>query len=63
MQPLPGTIEVPDAEVVVDGLPGREVVGKQASGAAAAHDVKDGVEDFSRSVCILGRPGALGEGR
>ena len=41
---------------MVDGLPGREVVGKQAPGAAAADDVEDGVEDLAQGMY----PGAAG---
>jgi hypothetical protein len=35
---------------VVDGLPGREVVGKEAPSAAAAHDVEESVEDLAQGV-------------
>src|SRR3712207_4455413 len=44
VDPLPGTIEAPSTEVMVDGLPGRELVRKEAPGAAAAHCVEDGVQ-------------------
>jgi hypothetical protein len=44
---LEGAVDTPEAKVVVDGLAGREVVGQKAPGAAATHDVEDGVEDLS----------------
>ena len=37
-------------EVVVDALPGREVVGQGAPGAALAGDVEQGVEDAAHGV-------------
>ncbi len=46
----------------LDGLPGREVVGQQASGAAATQDVENGVEDLA-GVVDLGTPGGLGGGQ
>ena len=48
---FPGAVYAPSPEVVVDGLPRREVVGKQAPGAPATHDdVEDGLEDLARGV-------------
>jgi hypothetical protein len=35
---------------MVDGLPGREVVGQQTPGAAAFDDVEDSVEDLTEAV-------------
>ena len=46
----------------LDGLPGREVVGQQAPGAAATQDVENGVEDLA-GVVDLGTPGGLGGGQ
>src|SRR5215217_8620205 len=60
MHPLPGSVQAPGAKVVVDGFPGREVVGQQPPGAAAANDVEDGVEDLTGAV-HLGTPGSVGE--
>jgi hypothetical protein len=34
VQPLPGTVDAPSSEVMVDGLPGRKVVRQQAPGTA-----------------------------
>src|SRR5829696_2327785 len=48
VQPLPGAVDAPEAEVVVDGLPGREVVREQPPGAAAAHDVAKTASRISR---------------
>jgi hypothetical protein len=50
VHPLEGALEPPSPEVVVDGLPGREVVGQQSPGAAALQDVEDGVEDLAQGV-------------
>jgi hypothetical protein len=35
---------------MVDGLPGREVVGQQPPGTAAANDVEDGIQDLASGV-------------
>ena len=54
VQPLPGAVDTPSPEVMVDGLPRREVVGQKAPGTAAADDVEDGVnKDLSRAGCVL----------
>jgi hypothetical protein len=50
MHPLPGAVQTPGAEVVVDGLPRREVVWQQSPGAAALQDVEDGVEDLAQDI-------------
>src|SRR3712207_9496553 len=46
VHPLPGAVQAPGAEVMVDGIPRREVVRQQPPGAAAAVDVEDGVQAF-----------------
>jgi hypothetical protein len=50
MHPLPGAVQAPEAEVVVDGLPGWEVVWQKPPGTAAPYDVEDGVEDLTRRI-------------
>jgi hypothetical protein len=50
VHPLPGSIQAPETEVVVDGLPGREVVRQQSPGTAAPDDVEDGVEDLAQRI-------------
>ncbi len=50
MQLLPGTVDAPGSEVVVNGLPGREVSRKQAPGAATLEDIEDGVENLTGVV-------------
>ncbi len=50
MHPLPYPIQAPGAEVVVDGLPGWEVVRQQAPGAAATDYVEDGVKDLPQGM-------------
>src|SRR5215203_5418549 len=47
---LPGTIDAPFSEVVVDGGPLREVVGKQAPLATALQEIEDGIEDLAEAV-------------
>jgi hypothetical protein len=50
----PRAVLTPGSEVMVDGLPGREVVRKQTPLAATTHDAEDGVEDLAQGV----QPGA-----
>src|SRR5919106_3613284 len=50
VDPLPGVVYSPNSEVVKDGLPWWEVVGKQAPGTATPQDVEDGVEDLARTM-------------
>jgi hypothetical protein len=50
VHPLPGAVDPPSSEVVMDGLPGREVVGKQAPGTPTTDDVEDGVKDLAQGV-------------
>src|SRR5918995_2550254 len=50
MHPLPRPIQAPGAEVVIDGLPGREAVGQQPPSAATADDVEDGVCDLAQGM-------------
>ena len=52
--PLPGAVGVEPLEVVVDGLPGGEVVGQGPPGAALAGAVEQGVDDPTH----IGSPGA-----
>src|SRR5215212_4598021 len=48
MQLLPGTVDAPGSEVVVDGFPGWEAMREQAPGAATLEYVEeDGIEDFA----------------
>ena len=60
--PLPGAIQAPEAEVVVDGLPKREVVGQESPGAAAFDDVEDGVEYLAQAM-ETGTPTVVGRWR
>src|SRR5215210_8733865 len=48
MYPLPRSVQTPESEVVVDGLPRWEVVGQESPGAAATEHVEDGVEDLTQ---------------
>jgi hypothetical protein len=49
-QLLPGAVDAPGAEVMVDGLLGREVVRQKPPGTSAADDVEDGVKDLAQGV-------------
>jgi len=62
VDPLPRPIDAPEAEVMVDGLPRRKVVGKKPPGAATTDDVEDGIEDLAGGV-DLGTTGALRDGQ
>jgi hypothetical protein len=50
MQLLPGTVDAPGSEVVVDGFPGWEVMRELAPGAATLEYVEYGIEDFAGMV-------------
>src|SRR5215213_9333844 len=50
VDPLPGAVDTPSSEVVVDGGPPGKVVGKQAPLATALQYVKDGVQDLAKAV-------------
>ena len=50
VQPLPGTVDAPHPEVVMNGLPGRKVVGQKAPSTPTADDVEDGVKDLAWEV-------------
>jgi len=54
VDPLEGSVLTPSPQVMVDRLPGREVVGKQAPLSPALKHVEDGVEDLAQGV----QPGA-----
>ena len=65
VDPFPDTAYAPLPEVMKDGFPRWEVVGKQAQGTATSQDVEDGVEYVAKAVDprALGRPVAFGAGR
>jgi len=44
---LPRAVHTPQTEIVIGGLPGWELVREQPPGAAAPHDVEDGIQDFA----------------
>src|SRR5215203_7250172 len=50
VDPLPGAVDTPFPEVVVDGGPLREVVGQQTPLATGLQEVEDGVEDLAKAV-------------
>src|SRR5262249_31456990 len=60
-QGLPGAVDLPVAEVGVDGLPGWQVVRWRSPGAALASDVEQGVEDLAHRV--VAGPSARADGR
>src|SRR5918998_728810 len=59
MQPFPGTVAAPSSEVMVDSLPGREVVRQQAPGTATTEQVEDGVKDLTQGM-YSGSSGGIG---
>jgi hypothetical protein len=50
VNPLPGPIPTPQAEVVRDGLPWRKLVRQQPPRAAAADDVDNAIEDLAQRM-------------
>jgi hypothetical protein len=50
IDPFPGTVDAPGSEVVIDGWPSREVVGKKVPLTTAFEDVEDGVQDLTKVV-------------
>ncbi len=50
VDPLPGAVEAPGSEVVVDGLPRREIAGQEPPGTTAFENVEDGIEDLAGAV-------------
>jgi hypothetical protein len=50
VQPLPGTIDAPSSEVVVDGFPRRKLMWQQALSTATSDDVVDSVKDLAQGV-------------
>src|SRR5262249_17340709 len=59
VEPLPGAVVAPLAEVVVAGTPGGKVLGHHPPGAAAPDDVQDAVKDLPQ-VHRAGSPAGLG---
>src|SRR5919199_4358214 len=47
---VPHAAEAQATEVVVDGLPGREIAGKIAPGASRTQEIEDGVENLAKRV-------------
>src|SRR5215208_5063013 len=50
VHPFPGAVEAPSSEVVVDGLPRREVTGQKPPLAAALQDVENSVQDLAGAM-------------
>ena len=50
VDPLPGSVGLPAAEVGVDRLPGREVVGQQPPGTAGAAEVEDSRDQVAVAI-------------
>lgn len=51
IDPFPRIVDPPGPEVVVNGLPGRQVVGQQApSTSATQHVEEDGIEDLAQEM-------------
>src|SRR5918997_706075 len=48
VDPLPGAVDAPLSEVVVDRRPSGKVVGQEPPLAAALYEVEDGIEDLTK---------------
>jgi hypothetical protein len=59
VHPFPRSIQAPGAEVMVDGLPRRELVGQQTPGTSATHDVEDCVKKLTQGT-YSGPPSGYG---
>ena len=53
---LPGPILLPAPKILVDDLPGGEVMGQQAPRTATTQDIKDAVQDFAFGVLLWAAP-------
>ena len=49
----PSPVFTPETELVVDGLPRRQVVRQHAPSTASAYDVEDGIQNFPDGVLTL----------
>jgi hypothetical protein len=61
MHQVLGAILAPAPKIVVDDLPGREIMGQQAPGTPATHNIQNALEDFALWVLLRSAP-ALGRG-
>jgi hypothetical protein len=50
VQPLPGTVQAPSPEVMMDGFPKRKLMGQQAPSTTTSDDVVDSVKDLAQGV-------------
>jgi hypothetical protein len=51
VQLLPDAVDPPSPEVMMNGLPRRELlVGQQTPGTATTHNVEDGVKDLAQGM-------------
>lgn len=59
MDPFPRAVDAPELDVVIDRLPGREVMGQEPPGTAGPDDIANRIEDLSpipgRTTTGLGR--------
>ena len=53
MNPQPRPVTLPEPEVVMDGLPARQVVRQRAPSAAHSDEVLDAVDDLSQGVAAM----------
>jgi hypothetical protein len=57
MPVLPGTVLPPAPKVLVDELPGGEVVRQQAPGTATTEARENGIQNFARRILLRSAPG------
>jgi hypothetical protein len=62
VQPLPGTIDAPSSEVVVDGFPRWKLMRQQAPSTTTSDDVEDSDKDLTQGV-LPGPSWGFGVGR
>lgn len=67
MEMLPDAFGLPAAQVIIDGLPGREIMRQQSPGLTAAQRVEDGIDQLTRrrppgSTARLGHGDEIGDG-
>jgi hypothetical protein len=61
MHQLPSPIVPPAPKILIDDLPGWEIMGQQAPGTTPTQDIEDGVQDFPFGI-LLGSAPRLGCG-
>jgi len=56
MHQLPRPVVPPAPKILIDELPGREIMGQQAPGTATTQNIEDGVQDFPFGILLWSAP-------